>query len=158
MKIEINEAKIEELGALGLTDHEIENLLESPQKDWPLSYPSKLRKGRARLAHGLRKAQISAALKGNSTMLVWLGKVYLNQKDNQSLEINAEHKAISITPNVLERLQTSYKLTMEQIRARGSLEGAPGGAARGVPGDRDGLSKTIPLSTNSADGLGDISA
>ena len=34
-------------------------------------------------------------------MLIFLGKVYLGQRDTSNLEINAEHKAIAITPNVL---------------------------------------------------------
>ena len=35
--------------------------------------------------------QWSAAENGNSTMLVWLGKQYLNQKDKQEQTISGEH-------------------------------------------------------------------
>ena len=77
-------------------------------------------------------------------MLVWLGKQYLGQSDRLDHSGSAEHKVISITPNVLERLHTSYRRTMEQLRTRGGLQ-APGGGAGGVPGDRHGLSETDPL-------------
>ena len=39
----------------------------------------------------LRRMQWSAAENGNSTMLVWLGKQYLNQKDKQEQTISGEH-------------------------------------------------------------------
>ena len=100
------------------------------------------------LRQSLRRAQIKSALSCNASMLIWLGKQYLNQKDSKDITLEAEHKAISITPNVLERLQTSYKLTLEQLRTRGRLE-APGGGAGGVPGDRDGVLKTDRLPVNS---------
>jgi AraC-like DNA-binding protein len=35
----------------------------------------------------LRKAQLECALKGNPTMLIWLGKQYLDQVDKQEHEI-----------------------------------------------------------------------
>ena len=97
-------------------------------------YPSVIKRGRARLRQSLRRAQIKSALSGNATMLIWLGKQYLGQSDRQLLDVNAEHKALAITPNVLERLHTSYRLTMEQFRTRGSL--APGEDPTPLPRDR----------------------
>lgn len=35
----------------------------------------------------LRRAQLKAARNGNATMLVWLGKQYLGQKDDQTLNV-----------------------------------------------------------------------
>ena len=57
-------------------------------------------------------------------MLVWLGKQYLGQSDRPDHSVSADHKVISITPNVLERLHTSYRRTMEQLRTRGALPAA----------------------------------
>ena len=45
-----------------------------------------LTKGRANLKKRLRKAQLDAALSGNSTMLIWLGKQMLGQVDKQEIE------------------------------------------------------------------------
>jgi len=39
----------------------------------------------------LRRMQWQAAENGNSTMLVWLGKQYLGQKDKQEQTISVEH-------------------------------------------------------------------
>jgi hypothetical protein len=93
-----------------------------------------IKRGRTRLRQSLRLAQIKSALSGNAIMLIWLGKQYLGQSDRQLLDVNAEHKALAITPNVLERLHTSYRLTMEQFRTRGSL--APGEDPTPPPRDR----------------------
>jgi hypothetical protein len=145
----ISEAKIEEFASLGLTDREIEDLAEIDLKD----FKKAILKGRARLHQTLRRAQLKSALRGNASMLIFLGKVYLNQKEAIDHTVSAEHRAIAITPNVLERLQTSYKLTMEQVRARSdALPAAPMGAPGGVPGDRGGVLKTAPLSTNLENG------
>ena len=45
----------------------------------------------------LRRLQWSAAEKGNSQMLVWLGKQYLNQKDKTNMELTGEDGGAVIT-------------------------------------------------------------
>ena len=117
-------AQLEELAAIGLSDAEISNLLGISESTFKARYPSVIKRGRARLRKSLRRAQIRSALSGNSTMLVWLGKQYLGQSDRLDHSVSAEHKVISITPNVLERLHTSYRRTMEQLRTRGALPAA----------------------------------
>jgi hypothetical protein len=144
-KLILSEAKIEEFASLGLTDREIADLTEID----PKAYQKAILKGRARLHQTLRRAQLKSALRGNASMLIFLGKVYLNQKEAIDHNVSATHQAIAITPNVLERLQTSYKLTMEQVRARaGGPAPLPGEGPRGVPGDRGVIQKTAPLSGN----------
>jgi len=144
-KLIISDSKVEEFAAIGLTDKEITDLAEIDPKDFKRA----IAKGRARLHQTLRRAQLKSALRGNASMLIFLGKVYLNQKEAIDHNVSAEHKAIAITPNVLERLQTSYRLTMEQVRARGSLPFSPMDAPRGVPGDPHRSSKTDDVSQNS---------
>ena len=136
--------QLEELAAVGLTDQEISNLLGITQRQWQVHYPEVITRGRARLRQSLRRAQIKSALSGNASMLIWLGKQYLGQRDTRDISLEAEHKAISITPNVLERLQTSYKLTLEQLRTRGSLQ-APREEAGGDPREGGGVLKTASL-------------
>jgi hypothetical protein len=144
-KLVISEAKIEEFASLGLTDREIGDLAEIEVKD----YSRAIRKGRARLHQTLRRAQLKSALRGNASMLIFLGKVYLNQKEIIAHDVSTSERALSITPNVLERLQASYRLTMEQVRARSALPHAPADDPGGVPGDRGGVLKTALLSENS---------
>jgi len=42
-----------------------------------------LEMGKGKLKIGLRSKQVSMAMAGNVTMLIWLGKQYLDQKDKQ---------------------------------------------------------------------------
>ena len=147
-------AQLEELAAIGLSDTEICNLLGISESRWKARYPSVIKKGRARLRKSLRRAQIKSALSGNSTMLVWLGKQYLGQSDRLDHSVSAEHKVISITPNVFERLHTSYRrYDGASARPRGALQDAQAPArekeAGGPLGDPGGLSKTAPLLANS---------
>ena len=77
----LSDPQLEEFAAIGLSDHEISNLLGISESRWKARYPSVIKRGRARLRKSLRRAQIRSALSGNSTMLVWLGKQYLGQSD-----------------------------------------------------------------------------
>ena len=48
------------------------------------------KKGMSKLKMKLSEAQIEAACNGNATMLVWLGKQYLDQKDKQEVSSTVE--------------------------------------------------------------------
>jgi hypothetical protein len=50
-------------------------------------FAANLAKGRQSLKSKLRRRQIRAALDGNATMLIWLGKQYLDQRDQAYVEI-----------------------------------------------------------------------
>ena len=74
-----------------------------------------LNKGRARLAnHYVKRRSRRFKWERKPTHLVRQGLPWAKEILNHS--INDIHQAISITPNVLERLQASYRLTMEQVR------------------------------------------
>jgi hypothetical protein len=51
------------------------------------NFSVELVKGREALKQSLRRAQLTVALNGNPTMLIWLGKQYLGQSEN-TLETN----------------------------------------------------------------------
>jgi hypothetical protein len=152
-KLIINQAKIEEFASLGLTDREITDLAEIDIKD----FKSAILKGRARLHQTLRRAQLKVALRGNASMLIFLGKVYLNQKEAIEHQHSTSERTLTITPTVLERLQASYRLTMEQVRTRAGVLPAPGQGPVGVPGDGGGGLKMAPLSGNSGNTNGEQS-
>lgn len=44
-----------------------------------------LDRGHAQLCTSIRRRQLAAARKGNITMLIWLGKQFLGQKDRQEV-------------------------------------------------------------------------
>lgn len=86
--IEIDLEQVEKLGGYGMTQKEccnvfnVSELTFSRRKDIITSY----QKGKANLIKSLRATQVRVALQGNVTMLIWLGKQYLEQteKINQS--------------------------------------------------------------------------
>lgn len=79
---------VEKLANIQCTEAEIAEILEistrTLQKDSEFlrTYKKGLESGKS----SLRRLQWRAAEKGNPTMLVWLGKQYLNQKDKSEIE------------------------------------------------------------------------
>ena len=57
----------------------------------------------------LRRSQFKAANEGNTTMLVWLGKQYLGQRDKSDIELNAKHKLEQLTDEELLNLRKSLE-------------------------------------------------
>jgi hypothetical protein len=73
-------------------------------------FPAELRKGRAAGQSRLRDRQMEAALDGQPTMLVWLGKQYLGQSDKLDTTAKVTREASSLDLAELER----YRLAMAQ--------------------------------------------
>lgn len=81
-KIELTEEdKIEKLASYGLTNKEIAEALGYDENTLKRNFEIFLTKGKADLKQRLKKKQISVALGGNVSMLIWLGKQYLGQAD-----------------------------------------------------------------------------
>lgn len=81
-KVELTEeAKIEKLASYGLTNKEIAEALGYDENTLKRNFEIFLTKGKADLKQRLKKKQISVALGGNVSMLIWLGKQYLGQAD-----------------------------------------------------------------------------
>ena len=107
------------LAALGCTEPEIQHLLAcSP--DFLASKSDILASGRTRLKHSLRRAQLKQALKGNASMLIWLGKTYLGQKDQPDTNLS-QHTNIVVDAALLSNLQQSYQSTLSDIRRTKAL-------------------------------------
>ena len=85
-KYDIDTEEVEKLAGYGCTNIEIADFFGCSSDLIEKSYSEFLTKGRANLKKRLRKAQLDAALSGNSTMLVWLGKQMLDQTDKQEIE------------------------------------------------------------------------
>lgn len=81
------------LATVGCTDEEIENLLDlstgylAHRKKRDKKLVTALKKGLAQMKKSLRRAQFQKAMEGNPTMLIWLGKQFLNQKDRHEFTI-----------------------------------------------------------------------
>jgi len=77
--------QIEELAAIGCTDDEIARVAGVSEATLCRHFDAHLKKGRADLKIRLRRRQIQRAEEGSDTMLIWLGKVYLGQRDRTEI-------------------------------------------------------------------------
>jgi len=91
-KKDINGKSVQRLASYGLNNSEIAEYFEVDESTIRKGFPEFLTKGRLALKTKLRKAQIRVALKGNATMLIWLGKNMLGQSDKTD-----ENKEFGIT-------------------------------------------------------------
>lgn len=91
--------------------------------------------GKAQGRRSLRRAQMKAALRGNPTMLIWMGKQILEQRDQADVNFKAE-------VNVTETKTIRYSMTDDELLA---IASSPVDTA----GSRDGTveapeSETVP--------------
>lgn len=97
-KIEINYKLAEKLASILCTQSEIAHILEvssrtlSRDKEFCRLYKKAVDVGKM----SLRREQFKLAQAGNASMLIWLGKVYLGQRETVEHEINSS-KDIIIT-------------------------------------------------------------
>lgn len=94
-RIELNWTEIDKLCALQCTQEEIAQFCEcsvdtlerASQREHEMSFAEYFEEKRGKGKIALRRQQWQVAMKGNVSMLIWLGKQYLNQKD----KIEEEH-------------------------------------------------------------------
>ena len=84
-KYEIDTDEVTKLASYGCTNVEIADFFGCSKDLISKSYSTNVLKGRTDLKKRLRKAQIDSALSGNSTMLIWLGKQYLEQTEKSEV-------------------------------------------------------------------------
>ena len=73
--------EVQKLAQIGCKDKEIADWFGIDSNTLRYNFSVELLKGRESLKHSLRRAQISVALNGNPTLLIWLGKQMLGQSD-----------------------------------------------------------------------------
>jgi AraC-like DNA-binding protein len=82
---QLNEDQVEELAAIGCSDAEIAAVAGVSESTLQRRFDTHIKKGRAALRAGLRRKQLERANAGSDTMLIWLGKVYLDQRESATL-------------------------------------------------------------------------
>ncbi len=80
------EKTIEKLAGYGLNNLEISDLTGIKESTLRRNFGEFLTKGRANVKMKLRKKQLAVALQGNVSMLIWLGKQILGQKEKLEAE------------------------------------------------------------------------
>ena len=80
----INEAQVYKLSRIGCTTAEIATILETSPDTLERRFAVTLRKGREKMKSSLRRMQYRVAMTRDRTMLIWLGKQYLGQKESDT--------------------------------------------------------------------------
>jgi hypothetical protein len=78
----IDPKEVQKLASIGMKNSEIAEYLDIDDSTLNYNFKQYLTKGRHDLKVSLRRAQISLALSGNATLLIWLGKNILGQSDS----------------------------------------------------------------------------
>lgn len=105
----IDYALVQDLAGIMCTDEEIATLVGlereslSRRKKVDRELRHALEKGRETGKESLRRAQYKAALSGNATMLIWLGKQHLQQRD-QPPDAEAGERTMNAVTKLLDRL------------------------------------------------------
>lgn len=83
--------EVYKLANIGCKDNEIADWFGIDSNTLRYNFSTELTKGRLALNQSLRRAQLAVALNGNPTMLIFLGKVLLGQREDA---IDAEDNKI----------------------------------------------------------------
>jgi len=75
------EKQVEKLASYGLTNKEISEALGYDDSTLKRKFEIFLIKGKVNLNQRLKRKQIQVAMGGNVSMLIWLGKQYLDQSE-----------------------------------------------------------------------------
>lgn len=120
--------QIEELAGIGCTMDEIERITGIDKTTFYLQEGKKreaifdaIERGRREVKVSLRRKQLAEALDGNPTMLVWLGKQLLGQRDKQ--EVKSEVTGANGGPVQFESPLDRLKDTIEGIANRVAGQG-----------------------------------
>jgi hypothetical protein len=87
---EVNVEQIETLARIHCTYEEIAAVTGVSTKTLQRNYVHLIEKGREEGKASLRRIQFKKALEGHPTMMIWLGKQYLDQKDKREDMISIE--------------------------------------------------------------------
>lgn len=96
------------LAQRGCKTIEIATALECSPDTIQRRFAAELAKGRADLKLSLRQWQLEAAKRGNITMLIWLGKQYLDQTEKleRREELNADKTDQDLIQDLSQQLKT----------------------------------------------------
>lgn len=67
-------------------DVSIDTIERRIQEEYDINFAEYFAKNRGKGKISLRRVQFQSAMSGNTTMMVWLGKNWLNQTDKQEIE------------------------------------------------------------------------
>lgn len=117
-KKELDERQIRELASIGCAMTEIAVVMDCHVDTLRDNYPKAISEGRENGKISLRKAQWKSALSGNVQMLIWLGRFYLQQREEMTLTSNEPD-----VRRLLEQWEVTAKKKSSFDKARDEREG-----------------------------------
>ena len=97
----LDETLIVEKAKEGWTLNEIAIFMGVSDDTISRNYAEAVKRGKLLLNGSLRARQVKVAMEGNPTMLIWLGKQLLDQKDKSEVDVNEQR---SIDPKSLAEI------------------------------------------------------
>tara|TARA_R110000822_G_scaffold201528_1_gene338773 strand:- start:1055 stop:1507 length:453 start_codon:yes stop_codon:yes gene_type:complete len=85
--LDIDETEVQRMAEDGCNDTEIADFFGCADTTISRRFAEILRKSRVKVKKSLRRKQIELALDGDKTMLIWLGKQMLGQRDSPAVAI-----------------------------------------------------------------------
>lgn len=101
-KKEIDKKQVEKLANLQCTLQEIADWFGVDKSTISRNFATEIEKGKSFGKISIRRAQLQLALKGNATMLIWLGKQYLEQKEKKDDESDSISPYSNLTDQQLK--------------------------------------------------------
>lgn len=87
-KLNIDVEEVRKLAEIGCNTVEMGHFFSCDPQTITNRFSDILKKSSAKLKMSLRRVQINAALKGNITMMIWLGKQLLDQCERQQVVLS----------------------------------------------------------------------
>lgn len=105
-KLEIDAEQVEKLAAIDCSLAEMASILNCDVKTLTNRFSQVIQKGRDSGKSSLKRKQFEIAMKGNVTMLIWLGKIRLGQ---QEIKDPAQYVSIQMPPDLEQIIRNRHK-------------------------------------------------
>jgi hypothetical protein len=107
----VDPEQVRVLASIGCPVADIARVLDCSAKTLERRFMKEMEQGRANRNVSLRRKQFELAMAGNTTMLIWLGKQYLGQKDKHEVsgEDDCALRPPSLTVHFLDTLLDKHK-------------------------------------------------
>jgi hypothetical protein len=111
-------AKIKELASYGCTDSEIASVCEIDESNLLRRFAPLLKQGREGFKSEIRKMQWKRMREGSDTMLVWLGKVVLGQKESTEIRLDATDTLAAFVNSIREAAPGETPASVRQVEGQ----------------------------------------
>lgn len=134
--VQIDPEQIEKLAQLGATQVDMARFLDIAYSTLELKlqqpeFRQALERGQGNLHISLKRKQVEMALAGDRTMLIWLGKNYLGQRDNLDSKLTGSglNGEIEVDASPVEQIERGIDRILQRKRTPRDMESSDAGAA-----------------------------